>query len=55
MQVQKIKNPKIFYILNEALVVFIISFKCDSDSNTIFKKKNVLKYLTLGLTDNIND
>ena len=54
---RKFKNFKIFYILNETLVVlFINCYKCGSNSNTILKKEECTEiFKTLGLTDDTND
>ena len=34
----KLKNPKILYIFNETLVIFVIYDKHGSNNNTIFKE-----------------
>ena len=51
---RKFKNPKISYILEKTLILYIIFNKCKNKDKKIFKKEESIEILKiLGLIENI--
>ena len=51
---RKIKKPKISYLLEETLILFIICSKCKNEDEKLFKKNNQWKFFKiLGLIQNM--
>ena len=53
---RKFEKPRLSYIFNETLVIYIICGKCGGNNDTVFKKEESTEILkVLGLVNNTNN